>query len=48
MRAILERKHRYAESANDQAKLFETLEERKQNGFEVVGEFLGKGLFSSK
>jgi hypothetical protein len=46
MRNIIERKERYEESANDQTKLFEMLHERKESGFEVIGEFLGKGLFS--
>lgn len=45
MRNIIERKERYAEGVQDQAKLFEALQERKENGFEVVAEFLGKGLF---
>ena len=34
-----------AEGINDQTKLFEALEERKSTGFEVISEFLGKGLF---
>jgi hypothetical protein len=46
MRNIIERKERYEESASDQTKLFEMLQERKESGFEVIGEFLGKGLFS--
>ena len=44
-RNIIERKERYAEAVQDQTKLFETLQERKESGFEVVGEFLGRGLF---
>ena len=48
MRNIIERKERYAEGLHDQTKLFETLQERKESGFEVVAEFLGRGLFQTK
>lgn len=48
MRSIIERKERYAEAVQDQTKLFENLQERKESGFEVVAEFLGKGLFVTR
>jgi len=48
MRNIMERKDRYAEEVQDQTKLFETLKERKESGFEVISEFLGKGLFVNR
>lgn len=48
MRNIIERKERYKEGAQDQSKLFENLRERKESGFEVVAEFLGRGLFTNR
>jgi hypothetical protein len=48
MRGIVSRKEKYAEGSRDQTKFFEALEERKSTGFEVVAEFLGKGLFKNK
>ena len=45
MRNIISRKEKYGEGIKDQTKLFEALEERKSTGFEVISEFLGKGLF---
>lgn len=47
MRNIITRKEKYAEGAKDQRKLFEALEERKSTGFEVISEYLGKGLFKN-
>jgi len=48
MRSIINRKEKYTEGSRDQTKFFEALEEKKSIGFEVVAEFLGKGLFKNK
>lgn len=45
IRNIIERKGRFDQERNDNKKLFEKLEERRNNPFEVVSEFMGKGLF---